>query len=207
MFRYALAFLLALSDVGFAQDSAALIGQIEKRYAEVTVIEAKFVQKTSSSLYGDDVQNGNVTLKRPMKMRWDFGDRQFVMDGKTLWVYSAADKQVLRYDTGSGAVDPMYSLLGSLDKLGALFDAQLVSTDASGHVLDLTPKGEAEFKKVRLELGADLVLKRVQVTNPMGDPVELRFNEVALGGEAPDERFRFVAPEGVEVIDVGGLVP
>ena len=207
MVALVLSFLLVLSTASFAEDASALIQRVETHYAEVEVIDAKFQQRTSSSLYGEDIQQGSVTLKRPMKMRWDFGDKQFVMNGKTLWVYSIPDKQVLRYDTSGGPVDPMYSLLGSLDKLGALFDATLVQSDATGHVIDLTPKGQAEFKKVRLELSEALVLRQVSVTNPMGDPVELVFSEVTLGSEAPDSRFTFKAPEGVEVVDIGALAP
>ena len=190
-----------------AEDVSTVIDKIEARYSDVGVIDAKFLQKTASSLYGEDIQKGSVTLKRPMKMRWDFGDRQFIMDGKTLWVYSVVDKQVLRYDTSSGPADPMYSLLGSLDKLGALFDATVVKSGETGHVLDLTPKGQAEFKKVRLQLSADLVLQKVSVTNPMGDPVELIFSEVSFESDASDAQFEFVAPEGVEVIEIGSVAP
>jgi outer membrane lipoprotein carrier protein len=207
MYAFVLSFLLAFSNVSLAEDASALIQRVEARYAEIEVIDAKFQQRTASSIYGEDIQQGSVTLKRPMKMRWDFGDKQFIMDGKTLWVYSIPDKQVLRYDTSGGPVDPMYSLLGSLDKLGALFDAALVQSDSNGHVLDLTPKGEAEFKKVRLELSEALLLKKVSVTNPMGDPVELVFSEVKMGGDASDAQFTFKAPEGVEVVDIGGLTP
>jgi len=35
----------------------------------------------------------------------------------------------------------------------------------------------------------------------------LVFSEVTLGSEAPDSRFTFKAPEGVEVVDIGALAP
>jgi len=200
MFRFAVALLLALPISALAADAGAVIQQIETRYSEVGVIDAKFIQKTVSSLYGEDIQNGSVTLKRPLKMRWDFGDRQLVMNGKSLWIYTIADKQVLEFDTSKGPIDPMYSLLGSLDKLGALFEVEVIESTETGLILDLTPKGQAEFKKIRMSLDGDLMLKRVSVTNPMGDPVEFSFSDVKLGKDTPDEQFDFVAPEGVETI-------
>ena len=200
MFRFALALLLTLPLSALAVDAGPLIQKIEARYSDVGVIEAQFVQKTASSLYGDDVQKGSVTLKRPLKMRWDFGDRQLVMNGQTLWIYTLADKQVLEFDTSKGPIDPMYSLLGSLDNLGALFEVVVVESGDTGYVLDLTPKGQAEFKKIRLSLNGELVLEKVAVTNPMGDPVELSFSDVKLEKDANDEQFDFVAPEGVETI-------
>ncbi len=205
MLRFALFLLLGLPTSALGQDAQAVIGKIEARYSEVLVIDAQFLQKTSSSLYGEDIQKGSVTLKRPMKMRWDFGDKQWIMNGERLWIYTIADKQVIEFDTSGGPVDPMYSLLGSLDKLSALFEVAVVQSDEKAHVLDLTPKGDAEFKKIQLTLSADLVLEKVRVTNPMGDPVELSFSDVKLGQEAPDEQFNFKAPDGVEVIKPGGL--
>jgi outer membrane lipoprotein carrier protein len=203
MFHLAFSLLLAVSTSALAHDASAVIEKIEARYSEVRVIEAKFLQKTSSSLYGEDIQKGSVTLKRPMKMRWDFGDKEWIMNGDKLWIYTIADKQVLEFDTSKGPVNPMYSLLGSLDQLGALFDVTIVDSDETVHVLDLTPKGQAEFKKIQLTLTADLRLKKIRVINPMGDPVELSFSEVQLGGDAPDAQFDFTAPAGVEVIRMG----
>ena len=92
--------LFALLTVGaaHAEDTKAIVAAVESKYAGVTAMSATFVQTTHSDMFGDEKQGGNVLLKRPKQMYWDFGDKQFVTDGKTMWVYTQADNQVIRYD-------------------------------------------------------------------------------------------------------------
>ncbi|MBT3222809.1 MAG: outer membrane lipoprotein carrier protein LolA, partial [Proteobacteria bacterium] len=120
----------------FAGDASEVLAGVEKKYTGVTVMKADFVQTTRSALFGEEQQKGDVTLKRPSMMLWNFtNEKQFVTDGKSMWIYTKADNQVILYDDISGATSTADSLLQSLDRLGDLFDVSLIDGVDDGHGL------------------------------------------------------------------------
>jgi outer membrane lipoprotein carrier protein len=189
------------------EDVSVVLGKIQGKYKDVDLVRATFQQSSTSALYGGAEQTGTLTVQRPRKMRWDFdGDgKQFVSNGKTMWVYSANDKQVVRYtDFGSQAASTD-AILQSLDKLGELFD--VTRLQGEGVVLGLVPKdsaGAAQVKRIELALSDGLDLRRVQVTDAYDGVTTLTFNKVELGGTVPASTFEFQVPDGVEVVDVSG---
>jgi len=192
-----------------ASDVDALIAQVETKYEGVTVMKANFVQTTKSALYGDQQQKGTLTLKRPSKMRWDFqGDEKtFVTDGTTMWIYTKADNQVIRYNDFASTASTADSLLQSLDQLSRLFAVELVSSGPT--VLALTPtdaSAASQVKGLQLTLNAELEVSAVSVTDAFDGVTELVFEALELGGEAPDSVFAFTIPEGATVVDAGSTL-
>jgi outer membrane lipoprotein carrier protein len=171
------------------------------------VMRGNFVQITKSP-YGEEKVQGTVVLKRPGQMRWNFSDgRQFVSDGKTLWIYTPAEKQVLRIANFGEQAATADLVLQSMHKLSELFEVTLVSSDEkAGHVLALAPKAgeQAQFQKLQLGLDAGLVLDKVTLTDAFGTNTVLDFDGLTLGGAAAESDFKFVVPPGVSVVDSGG---
>jgi outer membrane lipoprotein carrier protein len=191
-----------------ATAESALLDRIQAKYAPVTVLRAKFVQKVGSALYGEERQEGTLVLERPGKMRWEFGDgREFVCDGQTMWIYNPTDKQVLKLrDVGEQAASAN-AVLSSMHRLKELFDVTVVASDpTSGHTLSLTAKEgqEQQFKKLHLKLDRELRMAEVRLTDAFDAVTTLTFTDVALGGTVAPDVFTFVVPDGVEVIDSGG---
>lgn len=183
-----------------------VIKAVEAKYADVSAMQASFVQTTKSDLYGAEELHGELTVKRPKMMRWQFkaDGKQFLTDGSTMWVYTPADKQVIRYEDVSSSSSGADALLQSLDKLSELFDVKLVSEDATAKVLMLGPKGENQpFKSIQLTLDGDLVVKKVVITDSFDSVTELAFQAVKLNAIVDDAVFRFTVPDGVEVISAG----
>jgi len=181
---------------------------VEAKYAKVDVIQADFTQTTHNATFGDDTQSGDVTLKRPKKMFWNFtsGDKkQFVTDGSTMWVYTATDNQVIKYGDVGGASTgtTAESMLQSLDKLDEVFTVTTVPSP-TGHQLDLAPKKEGQVKKVHIEFDGYYVVNRVVITDAFDGQTELSFQNVKLNGNVPDSTFQFQVPAGAQVVDAGG---
>jgi outer membrane lipoprotein carrier protein len=193
-----------------AVDKAELLSRIAARYGDVKGLTARFHQVSTSALYGGAEQDGTLTLQRPKKMRWDFeGDgKQFITDGQTMWIYSPADKQVIRYrDFGGSPSDPTNALLQSLDKLEEHFEVTVLGGDANGYELALVPRDEAakaQVKQVTLSLDGELLLRGVKVLDAYDGVTTLTFESVQLGADVPDARFTFEIPEGVDVVDAQG---
>ena len=193
-----------------SQQQRDLLDQVQKKYADVDAMRARFKQTSTSALYGESAQEGHLTLQRPKKMRWDFeGEgKQFITDGETMWIYSSADKQVIVYkDFGAAGGMAADALLQSLDKLEVLFDVKLLSSGADGHRFELAPLDEAakaQVKRIELRLDAALQVDAVQVTDAFDGITTLDFSEVQLGGDVDPSTFSFTPPEGVTVVDASG---
>jgi outer membrane lipoprotein carrier protein len=184
-----------------------LLAQLTRKYAPAEVLRGTFVQTTGSP-YGDQTQSGTVVLKRPGRMRWEFaGDgKQFVSDGSTLWIYTPADKQVIRVQGFGSQAATADAVLQSMDKLGQLYQVALGVNTSQSHELILTPKpGEdAQFSKLVLKLDAQLVIDEVVITDPFSTVTRLDFQTLEVGGAVKDDVFTFRVPAGVQVVDAGG---
>lgn len=187
----------------------AVVESVEKKYTGVETLQASFSQTITSPMFGAETQTGQLTIKRPRKMRWEFtgGEKLFVTNGATMWVYSKEDNQVIQYDDLGQASSTADALLQSLDNLDDLFSVKLVDDHgAAGHTLDLTPKGEGEqqFKSMTLSLDGELRVSRVVIVDPFDNVTDLAFNKVVLDGQVADSVFEFAAPDGAEVVKAGG---
>ncbi len=204
----ALALAVLIRPAWGAEDDAlaAALAEISARYAPVDAMRAEFVQTTKSDVFGDTTQKGEVMLERPNRMRWSFvDDRTFVTDGRSMWVYSKVDNQVIVYDDISGQRSSLDSLLASLDKLQDQFVVSLVERGDDKLVIDLAPKGDEQVKRVRLHFGKDLALGSLEVVDPFDAVTEITFTTLELGAKLPAGTFTFSAPEGTEVITAGGF--
>lgn len=191
----------AYSPAAHAVTAADLIKAVETKYHSVTSLKASFTQISRNAVFGDETVSGTITVKRPTKMRWEFGkDKLFVTDGVTLWIYTVADKQVIQYDDLSSGRSTAESLLGSLDKLTTMFKITVVSSDATGSVLDMLPLEEGQFKRVRLALDGAMVLKQVVITDTFDNVTEMNFSNVLLNPTVDDALFTFSVPAGVDVV-------
>lgn len=201
--------LLALPFQAFAgTDPGPIVDAVEAKYADVSTLTATFTQTTKSELYGSDQQAGTMALQRPASMRWVFeGDgKQFVTDGKTMWIYNAADNQVLRYDDVTKSAASADSLLQSLDRISELFDIAVLADNADEKRLSLKPKGkEAEqIKSIELALTPELLVREVTIIDAFDTRTALSFKDVKLDAKVPEGTFTFEIPKGAEVIGTGG---
>ncbi len=192
--------------VAEAGDKQAVIQAVEDKYKDIESIQADFVQTTHSEIFGDEVQSGNLVIKRPAKMRWDFTEagKQFITDGETMWVYTKEDAQVIRFDNVAQQADAAQTLLASLDKLDEVFLVDMLEGEAGTHSFLLMPRKPGQVKKIQLVLTTELMLKNVKITDAYDSITELSFTEVQVGVAVEDALFDFAVPEGVEIITAGG---
>jgi len=197
------------------QTSEEAVAALESFYTNVQSMQASFVQITRSPTMGtEEQQRGQLLLKRPKMMRWDFtrpDKRLFVTDGQQMWIHSPVDNQVIHYQDVSGvASGGIDSLLSEMDKIDESFTVVL-DTDPKaagiGHfALRLTPKGEAPFKSLFLEINKrKLTLKRILVVDTFDNETELRFSGVKINGNVADSQFQFEVPSGAELIQPDAL--
>lgn len=192
---------LSWASPALALEASELIEQIEGKYAKVDSLKADFTQTSKSELFGDEVTKGELLVARPAKMRWTYGtEKLFVTNGEKMWIYTEEDRQVIEYDDVSSARSSADALFTSLDKLHEVFDVKVLSSTEAGHRVELRPHEEAQFKVVQLMLDAELLVKKVVITDTFDAVTELDFDNVKLNLTVADAEFVFTVPDGVDVV-------
>lgn len=193
----------------------ALVQALAATYKDVSSLRADFVQVVRSPVAGEQKQRGRVQVKKPRKAKWEFTSEpqsQFITDGKQMWLYTPASKQVIVMNdlSAAGSAD-LGVLLDDLSKLDQKFNLRLLAGGGAdrgrSYLVEATPKdAAAKFKKVELEISRKkFMLDRVVITGTMGEVTELAFTGIKLNTAMPDADFSFQTPAGVQVISPNGM--
>lgn len=191
-----------------------LVSAVEAVYKDVQTIKADFSQVTRSAAMGEgERQRGRIQLMRPRMMRWDFTTpeaRLFVTDGKTMWVYSPAEKQVI-ITSDLGADDSgVDQLLTTLENLDDLFVVKLLDrqggAEKRSYVLELVPKKQGGFKSLRLELNRRRYeLEKLVIVDAFDNETEMSFTNLKLNPTLAASEFTFTVPAGIQVVRADGM--
>lgn len=211
--RFVPAVLVALFAVqpAFAATSAdELISQVQSTYQNVSSIKANFVQTVHNPLTGkDEKKSGKISMERPRKVRIEVGaplESAVVSDGATLWIYAAAQKQVIvqkDLDTSSG----LGGLLDNLAQINTMFTVTLTSSGSTASdTVSLVPRTAGQYKSLTLTLSSDKhMLQELVLVDQMDNKTVMDFSNVVTNVDVPDSQFSFTAPAGTTVLDTGKL--
>jgi outer membrane lipoprotein carrier protein len=200
----------AVATASPAPDVHVIAQAVDERYNHLRSLQAEFTEIYRGAGM-ERTESGTLWLKKPGKMRWEYRsprDKLFLSDGKDAWFYVPGERQVRR--TAVKKLDdlrsPLAFLLGKtkLEKeLQGLSLAPDVAPLAAGNVvLRGVPKSLADrVSQVLLEITAEHWISRIMIEEVDGSVTEYRFSSYRENADVPDQRFQFVVPDGVEVID------
>ncbi len=137
-----------------ALEIAGLVEQIQKTYEKADDLSMSFVQKTYVALLEREVQKkGEAQFKKPGKFVIHYAGgrgRNYVSNGKKLWIYESGDQAVSVTDLSQEGIPPeALSFLGGLGNLKKDFAVEEVDPKKAGTLkkeksslewLELTPK-------------------------------------------------------------------
>lgn len=159
-------------------------------------------------IYGRDrkvVQESRGTLAffRPGKFRWAYVKpypQLIVGDGARVWIYDEDLKQVTvrKLDQALGAT-PAALLAGSNDALKAFALKDDGAKDGLEWVEAIPREKESNFERIRMGFGFS-GLERMELTDTFGQTTELRFTGFQRNARVDPGLFRFVPPQGADVI-------
>ena len=196
-------------------DIHAIADKVDQRYNHMQTLEAQFAE-TYSGAGMTRKESGTLALKKPGRMRWDYEEprpKMFLTDGSTAWFYVPGERQVRRAPVKQieDLRSPLRYLLGKT-KLEKEFVGLAIATDAKPAtpgdiVLRGVPKGMQErVSQTLLEVTPDGLITRIVLEEMDGSVTEFRFLRQKENVQIKDERFRFVPPPGVEVVQGKELV-
>jgi outer membrane lipoprotein carrier protein len=189
----------------------ALAEALQRRYDQVRDLTASFVHTYEGGLLRRrTTERGTVVIKKPGKMRWEYTapePKLFVSDGRKLYSYLPADRQVFvgTMPEGDEATTAVLFLAGQ-GRLDRDFLASADETAPSGtYALKLVPRRpQADYTWLRLVVDADtLALKQLSARDAQGGLSVLTLTNLKENQGVSDKVFAFAIPRGVEVITGG----
>jgi outer membrane lipoprotein carrier protein len=201
--------VLLCTSLAAQPDVHAIADKVDQRYNHMQTLEAHFAE-TYSGAGMTRTESGTLTLKKPGRMRWDYEQprpKMFLTDGTTAWFYVPGERQVrrapvkqlddlrspLRYMLGKTKLEKEFVGLSIASGQKPLYDGDIV--------LQGIPKNLADrVANTLLEVSADGLIRRIVIDQLDGSLTEFRFLQQKENVQVPDQRFHFVPPPGVEVV-------
>ncbi len=204
-----IAVLLAAAPAQADVDVKALTAKMQKFYESTRDLHARFEQNIESSLGGRKQHgSGEVWLKRPGKMRWDYAKPEkklMVSDGKTLWVYEPEDQQAFKQDLRNSTLPVSVSFLFGQGKLSDEFE--IAPADEKGKpdevALKLVPKvATAAYRYLVFVVEEKTGLVRgTTVFDQQGGVTRIQFLDAKTNQGADDKKFSFSPPRGTQILN------
>jgi chaperone LolA len=190
-----------------AETAQEILENVRKKYDSIDDAQLKFSQKSIFALSKiEQSATGSLLLKKENKYRVDTDNQTIVTDGKTVWSYSAANKQVLidNFKMDENTVSPERILSGAPTD----FTAALLGEDRIGKtetvVIKLTPKNEQSMIKT-IKLWVDnstWLIRKAEINDVNGKDTEYLVTDIKINTGVEDSRFSYQVPEGAEVVDL-----
>jgi len=205
--------ILGLSAPGLAaQDTRALslMEDAGARYRDFQSFCAQFQQELAVPLLGDTTRSsGSLCQEAPNLFAMRFADPEgdlLVADGEAFWVYypSSDPRQVIRFEMEArpGGLDFHREFLESpKDKYTMEYLGTETVLGGSSHVVSLVPTAPAGFEEAKIWLDSErLLIIRAQIKMENGSVRTVSLSEIVLNPPPDPSRFRFVPPDGAQVI-------
>lgn len=199
------------------KDIDEVLSEIEKANAAFKTLKADIVYtRTITLLESTETSQGEISYKKPKRLYLKFDPPRNeinVIDGKHVWVYHPAEKQVEKYDIGARQSSQGVSFLEfgyeeSVEAAKRNYKITLLDTKEEGkkrfYLLDLMPKDpKSQYSDIRLwiEDGFWLPVK-IALYESAGEVVNtIELKNIKLNKSISDKLFIFEAPKGVEVVE------
>ncbi len=189
-----------------------MAAKVQAYYSHMKDFKASFVQTYVKRYHGEQKPRyGYVWIKKPGKMYWRYDSprkRAFVSDGKKIYLYDAARKQLIwrtiRLDQLPSATKFLW---GSSKILDEFYVKVLPHSKYGGPgkvVLKLLPKKRSpNFSHILFVLnpkGRQAEVTETIVYDVLGNKNRYRFKHPVINSNIPDSRFAFKAPAHTRVI-------
>jgi outer membrane lipoprotein carrier protein len=186
--------------------------QLQQKYDRVKDFTADFTHTYEGSvLKKKSTERGTVQIKKPGKMRWEYTapeKKTFVADGRMIYSYVPADKQVIRSDMPSedDATTAVLFLAGK-GNITRDFTVSYADPAAEGTVaLRLDPKQkQRDYDWLIVAADRDsLQIRGLTAADQQGGKSTFQFSNYRENTNIPDSVFVFKIPKGTDVINAGG---
>lgn len=192
-----------------AVQTEPILEKIVSHY-EKPCFSAYFFQETVlQAMDITDTAFGRIHVQQPDKMRWEYEKPEkqtIVTDGRTLWIYRPADRQVMVgrapnfLTNGKGA-----GFLSDLQQLENNFFITCAPETEPGYdrlkLVPRRPMGDVEAVYLWADKSTGQIDKIV-IHNAYGDENRIELSRYVFTDRRQEDRFKFDIPDGVDVVEL-----
>jgi len=178
-----------------------VVGKLQNYYAGIKRYRAQFRQTVTNATFGNkSLAAGNVYIKKPGKMRWDYQKphrSSYISDGSRLWSVDHKKKQVVKMDLRRYVMSVAVTFLYGKGDLRRDFSATLLSNSKAGakgdHVVTLVPRmPDARYKTLTLVVDpSDFRVKKSIIVTTQKETNEINFYSANITKPVKDGWFFF----------------
>lgn len=205
-------------EVSAEKNLGEILTEIEKANNAFKTLKADMtLTRTITLLESTEVAQAEMSYKKPKRLYLKFRaprNEINVVDGKYIWVYHPAEKQVEKYDMAGGKQSSQslsFFEFGYGESVRAVekdYTVSLLETKNEGkkrfYILDLLPKNpKSQYSDIRLWVEEGFWLPvRIELHESAGEVVNcIELKNIRLNKGMSDKLFIFDVPKGVEIIE------
>ena len=178
--------------------------ELTRYFNNLDSFQATFIQTIfSASNDAKKHSKGLIVVKSPNKFYLEYNKPfklLYVADGKRLWSYDEDLEQVVVKEQGDILINTPAMLLGNTKNLSKLYNIEKTGVVEGWLWFELTPKQEnGNFETVSLAFENN-ELVAMEMRDNFGQTTRLEFHNIIKNPKLAKNRFKFVPPEGVDVI-------
>ena len=202
--RLLIALCLLVLSAGARADAVA---DLERFFQTTNTLSGNFTQQVFET-NGPRVSqsSGSFELARPGRFRWSYLKPHvqiLVSNGQKLWIYDKGLSQVTVRAVGKTLGRAPITLLGGSTPLS---ESYTLSDDGSRNGLNwvkLVPKDlkNSQFERILLGLSGSS-MRQMVMFDQFGHRSVIVFKDLKRNASLPAKDFKFVAPKGVDVVDM-----
>jgi len=210
---YFLGFCLAVlvSTVAGPQEKglSEIVQGVETSFARMKDLSSDFIQIFEDALNRKQQESGHLYLMRPRMMRWEYKnpeDKLFISDGKTVYFYVPADRQVNKEAVKQSFDDriPLMFLLGQANLRNEFTRFELLNTKPffeGTKVVRMYPKRKTDLQEIVMEVDpSNYEILRLRFAHSDGSRSEFIFSSIRVNTGLRASMFDFKVPPGVDVV-------
>ena len=200
--------LLAVSAFAADVQLNEVLRKVETRYNRAKTLQVLFTEQYTPPGSTRRTESGTLLLRKPGRMRWDYSQpkgKQFVGDGKFLWLYTPADNRAekMKVEESDDMRAPLAFLLGKLN-----FEKEFRNLE--GHVegsdtrITAQPKTDnLPYSSVEFVVTFDNRIREVKVTGFDRSVLDFTFDQEKVDLPLDSKLFQFQLPPGAQLENTG----
>lgn len=205
--------LVAATFVSFsaqAQDAKAkaVLDKVSAKFKSMSSLKANFALNMNDAKGKSKGTKGGTFLMKGNKYRVNMSGQQIICDGKSVWTYLPANKevQVTSFDPNAQSISPAKLFSGSYNnEYKSAYAGEKTIGGRKVDVIDMTPVSAKSFKKVTLYVDKTTTMITGGIMyDKSGGSYGYTISGVTPNAKVSDTDFTFDAKKnpGVEVIDL-----
>jgi outer membrane lipoprotein carrier protein len=190
-------------------DLNTLLKGVEQRYNRAKTLKVHFVESYSVQGQARKSETGELTLRKPGRMRWDYtapSGKLFVSDGKSVYLYTPESHRVEKapLKASEDMRAPLAFLLGKLDFAKDFRDFQVKPEGANSVITAKAKTDKLPYERIQMLVTPEYQIQRLIINGQDLSLLTFQLDDEKLNPSVDDALFKFQMPAGATLVDSEG---